>query len=74
MNDKNDQEITVEVGCQSVIIDKLFGPQIFANLRITADATSNTWLIERENISTGKWVQWVRIPGQIQSEFEEHDS
>jgi hypothetical protein len=72
------EKIKVEVGYQSVIIDKLFGPMIFANLRITADPKTNTWLIERETIfqtagggSHHEWIEWVRIPGQLEREFKE---
>lgn len=67
------KEIKVEVGYQSVLIDKMFGPQIFANLRITADPKSNTWLIERENIHDAEWVEWIRIPGQLAFEFKENE-
>lgn len=72
------KEIRVEVGYESVVIDKLFGPQIFANLRITADPATNTWVIERSTIKYDKegnsdnlWIEWVRIPGQIGIEFQE---
>lgn len=68
-----EKEIRVEVGYQSVIIDKMFGPQIFANLKITADPNSNTWLIERQKIDDGEWVEWVRIPGQLDIEFKESE-
>jgi len=69
-----EKEIKIEIGGQSVIIDKLFGPQIFANLRITPDTSTNTWIIEREvmmNDSKGRpvkdhpdciqigWHEWV---------------
>lgn len=64
------KNITVEVGYQSVSIDKMFGPQIFASLRITADPKTNTWLIERQDINSAEWVEWVRIPGQLKSDFE----
>lgn len=64
------EEIKVEIGYESVIIDKMFGPQIFANLRITADPNSNTWLIERQKIDDNKWIEWVRIPGQLDIEFK----
>jgi len=67
------KEIKVEVGYESVIIDKLFGPQIFANLRITADPKINTWIIEREMIDTGVWQEWVRIPGQVAFEFKDNE-
>lgn len=65
------EDVKVEVGYQSVIIDKMFGPQIFANLKITADPKTNTWIIERQTINTGEWVEWVRIPGQVDFEFKD---
>jgi hypothetical protein len=68
------KEIKVEVGYESVVIDKLFGPQIFANLRITADPKTNTWVIERQMIDTGEWQEWVRIPGQVAFEFKDNDT
>lgn len=69
-----EKEIKVTVGYNAVVIDKLFGSQIFANLRITPDPHSNTWLIERENIKTGEWIAWIRIPGQIEFEFIEEET
>ncbi len=68
------KEIRVEVGYESVIIDKIFGPQIFANLRITADPKTNTWVIERQMIDTGEWKEWAMIPGQIAIEFKNNDT
>jgi hypothetical protein len=66
-----ENEITVEVGYESVIIDKIFGPQIFANLRITANPESNNWIIERQKINDGEWIEWVKIPGQLPLEFDD---
>lgn len=60
----------IEIGSQdTVIIDKLFGPHIFANLRITADTTRGCWVIERQWASTGEYIEWVTIPDQINEEF-----
>ncbi len=68
-----ENEINIEVGYQSVVIDKMFGPLIFASLRITPDAQSNKWIIERQNINDSEWVEWVRIPGQLAFEFKDLD-
>ncbi len=43
---------------------------IFANLRITADAKRG-WIIEREWIEKGMFVEWATIPAQIELEFAE---
>jgi len=60
----------VEIGSgQSVIIDKLFGPHIFANLRITADTQRGCWVIEREWIASGTYIEWCTIPDQLAEEF-----
>lgn len=67
------KEIPIEVGYQSVVINKMFGPLIFSSLRITADPKTNTWVVEREIIKTGDWVEWVSIPGQIDIEFNQDD-
>lgn len=63
----------IQVGYEAITIDKLFGPQIFANLRIFADPQTNTWVIERERIDTMEWIEWVRIPGQLSLEFREDE-
>lgn len=63
---------TIEIGTQdTVVIDKLFGPTIFANLRITADFDRG-WVIEREWISGG-YIEWCVIPAQIEQEFTDHN-
>jgi hypothetical protein len=45
---KYDSEVVIELAGQSVILDKLFGPMIFHNLRITPDPKDCCWVIERE--------------------------
>lgn len=60
----------IEVGPADVVeIEKLFGPAIFASLRITADYKRG-WVIEREWTKTGQWIEWCVIPAQIEAEFE----
>lgn len=64
-----DEEKTLEIGSnESVTIEKTFGPKIFADIRITADA-SRGWVIEREWIESGEWIEWCVIPAQIEQEF-----
>ncbi len=61
----------VEIGSNDTVeIDKLFGPTIFADLRITADVDRG-WVIERLWIKTGRYVEWCCIPAQIEEEFTE---
>lgn len=63
---------TVEISSNdSVIIEKMFGPHIFTNLRITADTTRGCWVIERQWASTSKYIEWITIPDQIDAEFED---
>lgn len=67
---------TVEMGPDTVILDKMFGPTIFADLRITADPQRG-WVIERQWIANvhedEKWVEWCVIPHQIDAEFPKDD-
>jgi hypothetical protein len=55
-----------------VILDKEFGPTIFASLRITADIKRG-WVIERQWIDNGQFIEWCVIPAQIELEFEDHE-
>ncbi len=72
---RNRKPKIVEVGSDdSVIIDKIFGPLVFSNLRITAHAESACWIIERQWIKSGEWLEWVRIPGQFEQEFTEQEN
>ncbi len=61
--------IKLEIGYLSVIIDKIFGPQIFASLKITPDTKTNSWVIERQRCDNAEWIEWIRIPGQLDFEF-----
>lgn len=60
-------------GYVPVVLAKMYGPLIFADIRIRADSETCEWIIERENIKTMKWVEVIRIPGQIAAEFEDDD-
>lgn len=61
----------LEIGSGDVVqIDKLFGPTIFADIRITADINRG-WVIERQWIAKGEFVEWCVIPAQIDKEFDE---
>lgn len=59
---------------ETVVLNKLFGPSVFANLRITADTKTMEWVIEREWINTGEYIPWMRIPGALSGEFGEDNS
>lgn len=59
----------IEVGSGDIlIIEKMFGPTIMADLRITADVKEG-WIIERLCTKTNEWVKWVTIPGQLEQDF-----
>lgn len=65
------KHLKIEIGSfDTLTIDKLFGPTIFADLRITADINRG-WIIEREWIEKGKFVEWCVIPAQIEQEFKD---
>lgn len=64
------KEFIVEVGCgDKVIVDKLFGPLIFTDIKVEADFQSSCWIISRRWIKTDKWQEICRIPGQYDEEF-----
>jgi hypothetical protein len=69
------QEATIEVSCSSVVrIQKMFGPLIFADIRVRADFQSCEWIVERLSIKDGEtWAEVARIPGQMDGEFEDED-
>lgn len=65
------QDCTVEVSYQTVEIQKMFGPLIFADIRIRANMDTCEWIIERCSSKDESWSEVARIPGQIPEEFEE---
>ena len=75
------EDKTIEVGYETVTLEKVFGPLIFANIRIRANHEDCTWIIEREmyylfdNDSVDSkyetiWQEWIRIPGQLYGDRE----
>jgi hypothetical protein len=64
------EPVTVEVGPDAnVTITKMFGPTAASDLRITFDMPSCCWVVERQWALTGKFMEWVRIPAQIEAEY-----
>jgi hypothetical protein len=67
-------EHIIEIGPDDVvIIDKLYGPTVFANLRVSLDLERCEWVIQRQWVKTGEWIEWCRMPGQIGQEFTDRD-
>lgn len=58
-------------GYVPVVLSKMFGPLIFADLRIRAEHKTCEWIIERQNYQTLEWVEFTRIPGQTAAENQE---
>ena len=71
MNERTEKR--VEIGTECVVIDKVFGPTIFVDLRITPDIERAEWLIERATGPEGIYVEWCRIPGQMDLDFIDWD-
>lgn len=64
----------VECGSDDVILlNKLFGPMGFADLRIKADVSRGGWVIERQRMRDGAWFEWAFIPGQLEDDYDEED-
>lgn len=62
--------IRVEIGTeQPVSIIKMFGPTIFADLRITANLQRGAWIVER--MGKDVFEEVAAIPAQLDSDFEE---
>lgn len=67
------QNVRVNVGYQTVELCKLYGPLVFADIRVRAEWKTCEWVIERLPIdSTDQWVEVARIPGQLDEEFKDH--
>lgn len=68
------EEIRVEMGShQRLTIDKLFGPTAYADLRISCDSDACEWVIERTGPGRIGWVEVARIPGQLESDYQERE-
>lgn len=60
----------VRVGAdEDVVINKEYGPLVFAQVRVTAEYDTCEWVIERQHIKSGDWIQVARFPGQFDEEF-----
>jgi|GEM_PF-2522808 len=60
-------------GDQTFVLDKMYGPRIFASLRVVADLETTEWKIERQWISSSEYKPWATIPGQIAEEFTDRE-
>lgn len=56
-------------GYVPVVLSKMYGPLIFADIRIRADSETCEWIVERENIDTEAWIEVIRIPGQTEDKL-----
>lgn len=65
-----ERRISVKVN-EPVVLEKLFGPMIFADLRITANFERCVWIIERHNHTTGEWTKEAEIDGQRETDFDD---
>jgi hypothetical protein len=54
-----------------ITIDKLYGPTIFWDIRISCDINTVEWVIERSMGPRGTWKEWCRIPGQLDEDFSD---
>ncbi len=74
MNFEIDGKNTISVGSNEVLtIFKDYGPTIFADLRIRPSSETAEWIIERSTTinNNDMWVEWVKIPGQLDFEFND---
>jgi hypothetical protein len=70
---KGQHEVEVQIGAGgTVTIDKLYGPMVFWDLRITCDLDTCEWVIGRSMGPTGEFKEWCRIPGQLEEDFSDH--
>lgn len=75
---KEDKLGEVEMGPSDVLeIDKVFGPLVMTNLRVSIDVERCEWVVERKVIKNGpdgdieSWEVCARIDGQNSIEFRE---
>lgn len=66
---REEEEKVVETGMSPVVVRKLYGPTVFVDLRITPDIERTEWVIERATGPDATFVEWVRIPGQMDLDF-----
>ena len=61
------EDCTLEMGYEKIILDKLFGALIFCDLRIYPNHKTCEWVIERQVIDKDSNVFWeevYRVDGQ----------
>lgn len=63
----DDGSTRVNIGYDTVHVCKLYGPTIFADLTIKADADGACWIVYRGD------KEWCRIPAQLDEDFAEDD-
>lgn len=66
-----DEQVICCCGGVPVILEKLYGPTVFAHLRIVAKSGDCEWVIDRRHMTTGEWIEVARIPAQLESELDE---
>lgn len=64
-------EVTLELGSNAVVLEKLFGPTGGASLRIHADVTCVAWVIERWNTKAEEYREWCSVPLQLEEDYDE---
>lgn len=67
-----ENEVTVNVGPSDLVkIQKMYGPTVFADIKIAIDLERCEWVVYRrygyEDVRL--WVEVARIPGQLDTDF-----
>ena len=60
-------DLTVEMGYQTVILNKLYGATIFCDLKICPSSKTGDWIISRQARDSNNNIYWeevCRIDGQ----------
>lgn len=66
----NQHEADIQIGSTGKLtINKLYGPLIFWDIRVSCDIDSCEWVIERSMGPDGAWKEWCRVPGQLDEDF-----
>jgi hypothetical protein len=62
----------IAMGCDDeIVLDKMFGPTVFATIRITPSLERGGWVIERA-MDRG-WTEIMVLPAQVDADFEAKD-
>lgn len=63
-------QVTVSGGMDmEVTIDKLYGPMIFTDVKVTLDLNTVEWIFWRKDAFT-TWKEVARCPGQLTTDFD----